>query len=78
MTDTIIQPVCRLVLIASDDLIAGLLNRNGLKTGNGNRSWIGPQGRGVTTAILSDMKGLFGCSSQTIIVEPRQGSEQSP
>ena len=26
-----------LVLIASDDLIAGLLNRNGLKTGNGNR-----------------------------------------
>jgi hypothetical protein len=25
------------VLIASDDLIAGLLNRNGLKTGNGNR-----------------------------------------
>ncbi|MGY4403719.1 hypothetical protein [Bradyrhizobium sp. USDA 3315] len=27
----------QLVLIASDDLIAGLLNRNGLKTGNGNR-----------------------------------------
>jgi hypothetical protein len=25
------------VLIASDDLIAGLINRNGLKTGNGNR-----------------------------------------
>lgn len=25
------------MLIASDDLIAGLLNRNGLKTGNGNR-----------------------------------------
>src|SRR5712664_3646270 len=33
----IIQAVCQLVLIASDDLIAGLLNRNGLKTGNGNR-----------------------------------------
>lgn len=33
----IIQAVRRLVLIASDDLIAGLLNRNGLKTGNGNR-----------------------------------------
>ncbi|MGY2932667.1 hypothetical protein ACVWZ6_002269 [Bradyrhizobium sp. GM6.1] len=27
----------RLVLIASDDLIAAHLNRNGLKTGNGNR-----------------------------------------
>ena len=27
----------QLVLIAGDDLIAGLLNRNGLKTGNGNR-----------------------------------------
>jgi hypothetical protein len=33
----IIQAVRHLVLIASDDLIAGLLNRNGLKTGNGNR-----------------------------------------
>jgi len=29
--------VRQLVLIASDDLIAGLFNRNGLKTGNGNR-----------------------------------------
>jgi hypothetical protein len=29
--------VCQLVLIANDDLIAGILNRNGLKTGNGNR-----------------------------------------
>src|SRR5260370_18616624 len=33
----IIQAVHQLVLIASDNLIAGLLNRNGLKTGNGNR-----------------------------------------
>jgi len=33
----IIQAVRQMVLIASDDLIAGLLNRNGLKTGNGNR-----------------------------------------
>jgi DNA invertase Pin-like site-specific DNA recombinase len=33
----ILEAVRRLVLIASDDLIAGLLNRNGLKTGNGNR-----------------------------------------
>ena len=33
----IIQAVRQLVLIASDDLIAGILNRNGLKTGNGNR-----------------------------------------
>lgn len=33
----IVTAVRELVLIASDDLIAGLLNRNGLKTGNGNR-----------------------------------------
>ena len=33
----IIQAVRQLVLIAGDDLIAGLLNRNGFKTGNGNR-----------------------------------------
>jgi len=33
----IIAAVAQLSLIASDDLIAGLLNRNGLKTGHGNR-----------------------------------------
>ncbi len=33
----IIAAVAQLALIASDDLIAGLLNRNGLKTGDGNR-----------------------------------------
>ena len=33
----IIEAVRLLVLIASDNLIAGVLNRNGLKTGNGNR-----------------------------------------
>ena len=33
----IIAVVRQLVLIANDELIAGLLNRNGLKTGNGNR-----------------------------------------
>ena len=33
----IIQAVRQLVLTAGDDLIAGLLNRNGFKTGNGNR-----------------------------------------
>jgi DNA invertase Pin-like site-specific DNA recombinase len=33
----IIEAVRQLVLLASDDLIAGLLNRNGFKTGNGNR-----------------------------------------
>lgn len=36
-SDDIIAAIRQLVLIASDDLIAGLLNRNGLKTGNGNR-----------------------------------------
>ena len=33
----VITAVRQLVLIANDDLIAGILNRNGLKTGNGNR-----------------------------------------
>jgi DNA invertase Pin-like site-specific DNA recombinase len=33
----VIEAVLELALIASDDLIAGLLNRNGLKTGHGNR-----------------------------------------
>jgi DNA invertase Pin-like site-specific DNA recombinase len=33
----ILEVVRQLVFIAKDDLIAGLLNRNGLKTGNGNR-----------------------------------------
>jgi DNA invertase Pin-like site-specific DNA recombinase len=35
-SDTI-AAVRQLVLIASDDVIAGMLNRNGLKTGHGNR-----------------------------------------
>ena len=34
---SIVDAVKQLVLIASDDLIAGILNRNGLLTGNGNR-----------------------------------------
>ena len=33
----IIEAVRALALIAKDDVIAGILNRNGLKTGNGNR-----------------------------------------
>ena len=33
----ILEVVRQLVFIAKDDLIAGPLNRNGLKTGNGNR-----------------------------------------
>ena len=33
----VIAAVRQLVLIANDDLIAGILNRNGLMTGNGNR-----------------------------------------
>ncbi len=35
--DTVVDAVRTLALIAKDDVIAGLLNRNGLKTGNGNR-----------------------------------------
>src|SRR4029077_15531710 len=33
----IVAAVRQLVLIAKDDLIAGILNRNGLQTGNGHR-----------------------------------------
>jgi DNA invertase Pin-like site-specific DNA recombinase len=33
----VITAVHQLVLIANDDLVAGILNRNGLKSGNGNR-----------------------------------------
>ncbi len=36
-TPEVIAAVRQLVLIASDDLIAGILNRNGLLTGHGNR-----------------------------------------
>jgi len=32
-----VEAVRQLVLIANDDFIAGILNRNGLRTGNGNR-----------------------------------------
>ena len=35
--DNIVEAVRALALIAKDDVIAGVLNRNGLKTGNGNR-----------------------------------------
>ena len=35
--DDIVDAVRQLVLIANDDLIAGILNRNGLTTGHGNR-----------------------------------------
>ncbi|ABC92987.1 recombinase family protein [Rhizobium sp. MC63] len=35
--DDIVDAVKQLVLIANDDVIAGVLNRNGLTTGNGNR-----------------------------------------
>jgi DNA invertase Pin-like site-specific DNA recombinase len=35
--DNIVDAVRQLALIANDDLIAGILNRNGLATGNGNR-----------------------------------------
>jgi DNA invertase Pin-like site-specific DNA recombinase len=35
--DDIVEAVWQLVRIANDDVIAGILNRNGLTTGNGNR-----------------------------------------
>ncbi|KOF13204.1 DNA recombinase [Ensifer adhaerens] len=35
--DDLIEAVRQLALIANDDVIAGILNRNGLLTGNGNR-----------------------------------------
>jgi DNA invertase Pin-like site-specific DNA recombinase len=33
----VVEAISKLALIAKDDVIAGILNRNGLKTGNGNR-----------------------------------------
>lgn len=33
----LVEAISQLTLIANDDLIAGILNRNGLRTGNGNR-----------------------------------------
>jgi hypothetical protein len=33
----IVETICSLALISRDDIIAGMLNRNGLKTGYGNR-----------------------------------------
>jgi hypothetical protein len=35
--DNVVEAVRALALIAKDDVIAGVLNRNGLKTGHGNR-----------------------------------------
>ena len=50
-SDDIVGAVRQLVLIANDDVIAGVLNRNGLTTGNGNR-WT----RGRVTALRSYRK----------------------
>src|SRR5258707_1264847 len=55
----IIQAVRQLVLIASDDLIAGLLNRNGLKTGNGNR-W--------TRERVTSLRSYHLCVPKTLFV----------
>jgi hypothetical protein len=40
----LIAAVRQLVLIANDDVIAGILNRNGLVTGHGNRWTREPHG----------------------------------
>jgi hypothetical protein len=47
----IVAAVRQLALIAKDDVIAGILNRNGLRTGNGNR-WT----RERVTALRSSYK----------------------
>ncbi|HYZ23946.1 MAG TPA: recombinase family protein [Rhodopila sp.] len=52
----IIAAVRQLILIASDDLIAGALNRNGLLTGNGNR-WT----RERVTAVRSSYRIPVHC-----------------
>src|SRR5258707_15683294 len=54
-----IQAVRQLVLITSDDLIAGLLNRNGLKTGNGNR-W--------TRERVTSLRSYHLCVPKTLFV----------
>lgn len=53
--DDIAYAVRQLVLIANDDLIAGVLHRNGLTTGNDNR-W--NTGSGHCAEIISQDSGL--------------------
>jgi hypothetical protein len=61
----IVAAVRELALIASDDLIAGLLNRNGLKTGHDNR-WT----RGRVTSLRSHHRiAVFKAAEDG--VEPR-------
>jgi hypothetical protein len=55
----VIAAVRQLVLIANDDLIAGVLNRNGLVTGYGNRST-----RERVTSLRSHSVPLFRCDPQ--------------
>ena len=50
-----VEAVRQLVLIANDDFVAGVLNRNGLRTGNGNR-W-DPR-TGLFPALASQNPGL--------------------
>jgi hypothetical protein len=85
----IIAVVRQLVLIANDQLIAGLLNRNGFKTGNGNR-WtrervtslrshycipvFKPAGDGIEPWLnLSDAARLLKVASKTLRLAAEAG-----
>src|SRR4029453_836439 len=59
-TADVITAVRQLVLIANDDLIAGILNRNGLKSGNGNR-WT----RERVTSMRSSYRIPVYCPAET-------------
>ena len=70
--DDIVDAVRQLVLIANDDVIAGVLNRNGLTTDNGNR-WT----RERVTALRSYRK-IPVFRSQIAGMEPWANLEKRP
>ena len=66
-----VEAIRQLTLIANDDLIAGILNRNGLRTGNGNR-WT----RERVCSLRSHRKIPAFCPAPNgveILAEPYQG-----
>ena len=70
-----IAAVRQLVLIANDDVIAGILNRNGLMTGYGNR-WtrerVTSRGRTHRIAVLQARRGR-----DRTVAQPEQRREAS-
>ncbi|MDB5377093.1 MAG: hypothetical protein JWR00_1539 [Rubritepida sp.] len=65
----IVEAVRALVLIAKDDVIAGILNRNGLKTGNGNR-WMRER---VTSCGPSTRSRSIARPKRGAVAQPQPG-----